>query len=389
MSFERLLKIKPLCKYVRRLIEQNPSLVHKFPHYDDNFNFVNPSMHLLLIDVNGCLPYTSLVSNFAMQLTIKSEEIPHPLRVQNSENTQRILTLGSCNGLMLQSVKKNLFVWNPSTEGHKLVSPVEFASPSSRPLKCWMRVYGLGFDVNTKDYKIVLIKYLGEPTSSLRRYKLETKVGIYSLREGSWRIIENLSCPYLIYQRQSCEDLIFNGALHWIGLFADSTDGHYSKRIVAFDFGVEKFKEIPLSDDYQWWIERHEFERLSFGVWRECLCMFRKLDNGWADIIVMKEYGVKESWCELYTISEESVDWKPRDPFNVPRDGCGMKLVCFTSNDKIVLQLDDQHLFLYDPVCGVGNKLRISEGAPLHVLNKNKCYIQPYMPNLQLSLREQ
>ncbi|KAK9166570.1 hypothetical protein Scep_001761 [Stephania cephalantha] len=53
---------------------------------------------------------------------------------------------------------------------------------------------------------------------------------------------------------------------------------------------------------------------LNIGLWKECICIFRNICKERADIIVMKEYGVKESWCEFYTISQKtsrSTWWMP------------------------------------------------------------------------------
>ncbi|KAK9131453.1 hypothetical protein Sjap_011940 [Stephania japonica] len=397
ISFERLSKIIPVCRYLRNFIEKHPLLASKFPHHD-GINYVDPSLHLLLDygHEGVCYPYTSLVSNFAKRSKVKGFRLHNPLDKRGSTRSE-IRTLGSCNGLLLQSAVggKKLLIWNPSTKGHKLVSPVEFPppiDPHQQPLKCWKRVYGLGCSANDdQDYKVILIKYVGESCSST---DLESEVGIYSLRSGSWKRIEGLCCPYLLYPRDQsigicypnswevaridriCDDIFFHGTLHWIGF--EWLGFMYSTIIVAFDFETERFKEMPLSEKYQEEIQQDytNYKSLSFGVWKGCLSLLRNLGNECYDIIVMKEYGVKESWCKLYAISE-----------TVARNVCNIKLVCFTSNDKIVLLFDYQYLSLYDPISCTANKLQVCGDIPHHYCHTTKkLYVEPYRKNLLMPL---
>ncbi|XP_058784925.1 F-box/kelch-repeat protein At3g23880-like [Vicia villosa] len=82
------------------------------------------------------------------------------------------------------------------------------------------------------------------------------------------------------------------GAINWLA--SKSWHRKTPCLIVSFDLKNESFQEI-LQPDYG----EVDASSLSLGVLRDCLCMI----SGYAVLWVMKEYGNKESWTKLLTIS--------------------------------------------------------------------------------------
>ncbi|XP_045822475.1 F-box/kelch-repeat protein At3g23880-like [Trifolium pratense] len=64
--------------------------------------------------------------------------------------------------------------------------------------------------------------------------------------------------------------------------------------IASFDLGNECYREVLLPDDSS----KVDKNKLSLSVLRDCLCLI----SG-EDVWIMKEYGNKESWTKLFTIS--------------------------------------------------------------------------------------
>ncbi|KAK9099558.1 hypothetical protein Syun_026603 [Stephania yunnanensis] len=99
----------------------------------------------------------------------------------------------------------------------------------------------------------------------------------------------------------------------------------------------EKIKEIQLLEKYQEEIQDTNYKSLSFGVWEGCLSLLRNLGSECYEIIVMKEYGVKESWRKLYTISE-----------TIARDVCDIKLVYRAVDEYEGIEVAWNQVKLYD-----------------------------------------
>ncbi|PNX58718.1 F-box protein [Trifolium pratense] len=64
--------------------------------------------------------------------------------------------------------------------------------------------------------------------------------------------------------------------------------------IASFDLGNECYQEVLLPD----YFDEVDENTIHLSVFRDCLCMI----SG-EDVSVMKEYGNKESWTKLITIS--------------------------------------------------------------------------------------
>nr|XP_016467826.1 PREDICTED: F-box/kelch-repeat protein At3g06240-like [Nicotiana tabacum] len=90
---------------------------------------------------------------------------------------------GSCNGLVLAVNDKQIaFLINPTTlEFHRIPDSAN-ASIGHRGF----RMYGLGYDVRSDDYKVVALSYYATGIDNTPDI-FNTSVAVYSVRKGLWR----------------------------------------------------------------------------------------------------------------------------------------------------------------------------------------------------------
>lgn len=114
--------------------------------------------------------------------------------------------VGSCNGLILIAIDyAALLVWNPSTRQVKNIPLPSFPPLNFPPILLRLGlVHGFGYDHSTDDYKVVCLL-----NSVFYGYPGRTK--IYSLRDNSWKDIENFKTG--LYSGRNPK--LLNGKLHW------------------------------------------------------------------------------------------------------------------------------------------------------------------------------
>lgn len=105
----------------------------------------------------------------------------------------------------------------------------------------YLYVYGMGYDSNTDDYKVVMLSYYGTGLESefdceCSTLRSVTYVAVYSLKTNAWRIIEDTH--YVLVETNY--GINFDGCLHWFCW----RDG--SSLMGAFDLANEIFREVPL-----------------------------------------------------------------------------------------------------------------------------------------------
>ena len=109
-----------------------------------------------------------------------------------------------------------------------------------------------------------------------------------------------------------------NGTINWLA----SKDTKKSKYfILSLDLGNESYQEVLLPNYGQ-----GDACNFHLSVFRDCLIMFS------GDVVwVMKEYGNKESWTKLFTISYR------RDPRTTPYS-C-IKAIYVFEDDQVLLNI--------------------------------------------------
>ncbi|KAK9268925.1 hypothetical protein L1049_000690 [Liquidambar formosana] len=199
--------------------------------------------------------------------------------------------VGSCNGLLCltDSVYPNfgctIYVWNPFIGKFKAINN----SCVPRLLfnrDCSNVVLGFGFDAQNIDYKVVrVLNFTDLPLPD---------VEVYNLSTDSWRRIE-ADVPCVTWTKP-LSSTFFNGASHWI-VFRDG----YGRFIASFDFHNEVFGEIMLPNRF-----KENDQELTLGVFKDSLGMIVFPDEreqfALRFVWVMKEYGISDSWVNLFTI---------------------------------------------------------------------------------------
>nr|GMD19447.1 F-box/kelch-repeat protein At3g23880-like [Ipomoea batatas] len=184
----------------------------------------------------------------------------------------------SCNGLVLFSVRKHIFLWNPSTHCCTKVLDLPLLN-NTIPVDV---VSGLCYVSSTGDYKAVL----------LFCRDFDRNVMVASLKNKVWR---KVSFPYLEYNSRI--GVNFHNTLHWRA--TNSVNG--SRNIVYFEAESDEFKELPTPE-----LCRRESAILGLGIMDGCLCMVcegKERGEKLLQVLVMKEYGVKKSWVCPFVIS--------------------------------------------------------------------------------------
>ncbi|KAK9160184.1 hypothetical protein Syun_006525 [Stephania yunnanensis] len=242
----------------------------------------------------------------------------------NHEHRDYYDVAGSCDGLILLIPYRGCFgIWNPST-GEFISIPSPYCSENYILTMPWHEnMYGFGYGSNRSDYKIVSIFGTGN-------------VKVFSTQSGSrmWKTIEG-SNIHVVFDDSlyiyNSNGIFARGAVHWLMCFF-VTPTEEEDRIIAYDFGCEEFRTIPMPDRLT---NNKEYKRLS--KWGESICLFIKDCREWSShIFVMKEYGVRDSWSKLYTIPEAPIPLIPEAPCTNPRRQC-WSLVCFIEDEKILL----------------------------------------------------
>ncbi|CAN0845962.1 F-box protein At3g07870 [Linum grandiflorum] len=221
--------------------------------------------------------------------------------------------VGSVNGLLClcdthRVNSHTVFLWNPTIRKSVVLPPpsVDFKRVSNF-------VHGFGFDLVTRDYKVVKVTYPHFTVSS-------PEIEIYELSKNSWRRRttkrDDQTTPYnrdRVISELSGQAFL-KGAIHWVG---------YSNRaefrglgIVAFDLGREGFRELKLPECLSelstlevWLMPAEESEELSLVEYYGGGGGGRRnqwVQYGGCGVWVMEEYGVESSWVKRFNV--EAVD---------------------------------------------------------------------------------
>nr|GMC91005.1 F-box/kelch-repeat protein At3g23880-like [Ipomoea batatas] len=183
-----------------------------------------------------------------------------------------------CNGLVLFSAGKHILLWNPSTRCCTKVLELQrlYAVLAS----------GLCYVPSTGDYKAVLLLRYGT-------------VLVVSLKNKQWRKV-----PFP-YHAISVTDggVNFHNTLHWRVAHSarDWCSSRRCKKVVYFDAESDEFKELSTPT-----FPAKSCAILGLGIIDDAyLCMARekRKETGDVEVLVMKEYRVKNSWISQFVIS--------------------------------------------------------------------------------------
>ncbi|KAI5411101.1 hypothetical protein KIW84_056301 [Lathyrus oleraceus] len=133
--------------------------------------------------------------------------------------------------------------------------------------------YGFGYDSVTDNYKVVVIE--------------KTQVKVHTLGTKFWKNIGDF--PKATDHEQKSGKYV-SGTINWLAQRWPRSSPPF---IVSFDLGNESYQEVLLPDNKE--VNDNFF---TLDVFADCLCVLCG-----HDVWLMKEYGNKESWTKLFTIS--------------------------------------------------------------------------------------
>ncbi|KAB1201526.1 hypothetical protein CJ030_MR0G003213 [Morella rubra] len=289
------LPVKPLLRF--RCVSKRWFSLISDPHFaKSHFKRASERTQRLLLSTSLRLGSLEVDKPFGNGSAVKKLNFPFKQR------GRRVKILGSCNGLVCVSLygHKDFYIWNPSTgDCRKLPDPAIAVHRKN------IYIHGFGYDSSTDDYKLLVGSY------PLPRPSREAEGKLFSLKSNSWKTVANLFNP-----EEYCESagIFSNGALHWQAELIDP-------RIIAFDLAEEKFREVPMPDEYDDELnEELYFHTLKNLGGRLCFTCYRRTR---VELLAMMEYGVLESWAIQ---------------FRVVRFDSGYDLtpLCFSKNNELL-----------------------------------------------------
>ncbi|XP_073287018.1 F-box/kelch-repeat protein At3g23880-like isoform X1 [Primulina huaijiensis] len=252
-----------------------------------------------------------------------------------------VWVVGSCNGLICLAInEKDLFFWNPSTRKSKKLPPVNVNIKRG-----FYNIYGFGYNECDDDYKVVGIFCVFGNAGAY-----ESMVKIYSSKINSWKRMEDFKggVPLDDSGKFAC------GKLHWSASSNLGLDFRWD--IVSLDMESEVYGIVEQPN-----YGEREFDS-TLGVLGECICILCNYQYINADLWVLKEYGVKESWTKVATI-----------PYvDTPGKLLYSKVLFMLQNGELLLVFG-MHFVVYNPE---DNSVRIPETSNLKAFLEADIYFE-------------
>ncbi|KAJ0016552.1 hypothetical protein Pint_09538 [Pistacia integerrima] len=268
-------------------------------------------------------------------------DLNHPLYIGGGTEV-----IGSSNGLIvLRNSEQDLALYNPSTRKLKRLPVCEIGLPSDSCSPGYV-FYGFGHDPIKDDYKLLrMVQFKENDPDEIVSSSFGYEVKVYSLKTNSWRKISHLP-RYLRYLFQFFYHLMFrrgygvlaSGSLHWIAPRRQELVD-VPNLIVAFDLVKEEFRELSLPDYGDESDNINKNFQLDVGVLEGSLCVVCYRDQVYADVWMMKEYGVKESWTKLFTVKR---------PGTMNCLAFLRPLAYSKEGDKVLVEVNGEKLLWYD-----------------------------------------
>ncbi|KAI9109325.1 hypothetical protein K1719_019669 [Acacia pycnantha] len=243
--------------------------------------------------------------------------------------------VSTCNGLVCLADcyspldYETILIWNPLLRKY-LVLPKPIKTCKERERLEYSVCCGFGFDSRNNDYKVVRLM-------NHWRTQDTPHVEVYSLVSRSWRSITVRVPQFFLRSYNRLRTSFVNGAVHWV-VSRRRSDGLDDTFILSFDVTEETFQELtlPRQPGESEWIHsillvvegghslaimnhRYANQQLFFNIW------------------VMKEYGIAESWTELFK-------------FDHSHYGGISDILSLTRSGKVVMDLVTRAIVLVDPI---------------------------------------
>ncbi|CAN4092894.1 unnamed protein product [Withania somnifera] len=238
---------------------------------------------------------------------IEAFDLDYPM----NKPRQDVTILGSVNGLICLVIEDNdLVLWNPSIRLFKKLPDCRLRFVNSGNAIPTSVIYGFGYDESSDDYKVVGVLCI-ERNNILHHVEVE----IYSLKSDSWRSKDDITDGVELIK--PCK--FVNGKLHWVNNVIGGF--HKDKNIISIDLVDEKWGKVeqPCYGGVNFFLK---LEVLGSDL--SVVCNFMKSH---ANVWIMREYGVKESWTKTYTVKYPDCYFSPFVP----------RTLCMSSRGDVLL----------------------------------------------------
>ncbi|XP_020234615.1 F-box protein CPR1 [Cajanus cajan] len=307
------------------------------PHFVTNYYVLYNTLetqeeHLLVIR----RPFFSGLKTYISVLSWKTNDpkehvLSHVLNPPYEFNTDHKYwteILGPCNGIYMLEGNPNVLV-NPSLRQFRALPESHFAT------RCGTYSFtdyaGFGFDPETGDFKVVVIKDLWLKETDERQVGYWT-AELFSLSSNSWRKLEDaLPLPLEIWGSSRVYTYA-NNCCHWWG-FVDEF-GAIRDVVLAFDMVHDVFRKIKVpkirdSSEESFATLAPFNESATIGV----IVYPVKGTEKHFDVWVMKDYWDEGSWVKQYSVGPAQVIYK---------------LVGFCGSDRFLWKDSNERLVIYE-----------------------------------------
>ncbi|CAJ2658999.1 unnamed protein product [Trifolium pratense] len=278
LSVKVLLQFRCVCKSWNSLI-CNPKFTKKHLNMSTTrrLHFLSYSNPLHKYIITSCPLH-------CVSTTVSNKDVTQLEYPSNNHSCAHHEIVGSYNGILclaqVYSYVYYVLLWNPSIRKVKELPRLE----EPRYMSQW--TFGFGYDFVTNNYKVVAVLsyYVHD---SVGDSVGKTVVKVNTLGTNFWKNIQEFpfdSTP------EMDSGIFVSGTINWL---TSKPWGEKSCFVVSLDLGKESYQKVLLPD------HREEDVTISYlSVLRDCLCMMYG-----HDIWIMKEYGNKESWTKLFSVS--------------------------------------------------------------------------------------
>jgi F-box interacting protein len=251
-----LLQLRCLCKSFNSLIID--------PKFAKKHLRLSTTHHLTVSTTNNLGQL--LLLDFPKPSDFSTSTVTYPDCLKNGHCPFRVR---SCDGILCLTMYDNgpAVLWNPSIRTFKILPPLDNKRFSA---------YSIGYDHCINNYKIVACSQdIGK-----------TEVSVHTLGTDSWKRIQDFpySAPF------GGLGIFVSGTINWLAK-DDVSSLHV---IISLDL-EESYQKLPLPDS-------EKYPSTTLGVLRDCLCISRNSTFVFLDVWIMKEYGNKDSWTNLYRV---------------------------------------------------------------------------------------
>ncbi|KAF5762783.1 putative F-box domain-containing protein [Helianthus annuus] len=352
LPVKSLIRFRSVSKSWKSLIDSSDFITH----------YRSQRQHLLVynyqsVDNRNCV---SIVDDYTFPQHSVSVTLPLFVKM-----LRRYRKIGSSHGLLCLYREGEVVIWNPL-----ITKAVVVNVPNNDEM--FNTELGFGVCRETRDPKIVKIRYMDRFTDMEGVSSIPWQVEIFTVSTGEWRSLSsNLPRKSIVFGYRQIEDgVCVDGVYYWLATDRSTVDDATEAytMIMSFDMTSEEFREVNLPDRFVYHVSMWDLDIYSL---RESLVLVEFNFNNPVYDVWMMEDGVPKSFTKLFT-------------FHVP-DAIITCVHGFRKSGEVVMEVieDDwevRSLVVYEP-----NLKRITNLGISHSANDvSKIYVHSYMETLLL-----